>query len=226
MKFDRQLRPAPETSWVVSYGGKTVFKLADGRQFENRYTAICQRKIIRFRWNLDTAADFKLDERHVIKIEKVSLDRLRVRQNVFHYCIGRPTVTNKVRKLHTLLETRATKNIWPRRLSNAAKTTEVTEPDYWCEIGVHEPAIGLLPFSGCDETAEAEQATGSQTARQVKLTFCNNRNFLFTSDKRRRYIFCPCSSVCLSVSKITQKRVHGFRWNVACRQMSGHGRTD
>jgi len=24
MKFDRQLRPATETSWVVSYGGKTV----------------------------------------------------------------------------------------------------------------------------------------------------------------------------------------------------------
>ena len=24
MKFDRQLRPATETSWVVSYGGKTI----------------------------------------------------------------------------------------------------------------------------------------------------------------------------------------------------------
>ena len=35
-----------------------------------------------------------------------------------------------------------------------------------------------------------------------------------------------CLSVCLSVSKITQKRVHGFGWNVACRQMLGHGRTD
>jgi len=32
---------------------------------------------------LYTAADFKLDERHVIKDEKVALDRLRVRQNVF-----------------------------------------------------------------------------------------------------------------------------------------------
>ena len=31
--------------------------------------------------------------------------------------------------------------------------------------------------------------------------------------------------ICLSVS-ITQKRVHGFGWNVACRQMSGHGPTD
>ena len=32
---------------------------------------------------LYTAADFELDQRHVIKNEKVALDRLRVRQNVF-----------------------------------------------------------------------------------------------------------------------------------------------
>ena len=32
---------------------------------------------------MHTAADFELDERHVIKDEKVALDRLRVRQNVF-----------------------------------------------------------------------------------------------------------------------------------------------
>jgi len=31
----------------------------------------------------DTAADFVLDVSHVIKHEKVALDRLRVRQNVF-----------------------------------------------------------------------------------------------------------------------------------------------
>ena len=30
-----------------------------------------------------TAAYFELDERHVIKNEKVALDRLQVRQNVF-----------------------------------------------------------------------------------------------------------------------------------------------
>jgi len=45
--------------------------MVDGRHFESR-----------FRSNLYTAADFELDERHVIKNEKVALDRLRVRQNV------------------------------------------------------------------------------------------------------------------------------------------------
>jgi len=36
---------------------------------------------------LYTAADFELDERHVIKNEKVALDRLRVRQNVFQVVV-------------------------------------------------------------------------------------------------------------------------------------------
>ena len=47
---------------------------------------------------------------------------------------------------------------------------------------------------------------------------------LFTSDKGGGKCVCPrsfvCLSVCLSVSKITQKRVHGFGWNIARRQMS------
>jgi len=49
---------------------------------------------------------------------------------------------------------------------------------------------------------------------------CHNIYYLW-----QRYIFCHCLSVCLSVSKITQKCVHGFGWNVACRWMSEHGRT-
>ena len=40
-------------------------------------------KIIGFYDILYTSADFELYERHVIKNEKVALDRLRVRQNVF-----------------------------------------------------------------------------------------------------------------------------------------------
>jgi len=49
--------------------------MADSRHFENRYVAISHEILY-------TAADFELDERHVIKNEKVALDRLRVRQNV------------------------------------------------------------------------------------------------------------------------------------------------
>ena len=45
--------------------------------------------------------------------------------------------------------------------------------------------------------------------------------------KEEVYIFARvCLFVCLSVSKITHKCVHGFGSNVACRQMSGHRRTD
>jgi len=58
--------------------------MADGRHLENRYIAISQRKKSSdFDEILYTAADFELDERHMIKSEKVALDRLRVRQNVF-----------------------------------------------------------------------------------------------------------------------------------------------
>jgi len=49
----------------------------------------------------------------------------------------------------------------------------------------------------------------------------------FISDKAGNICDCPqCLSVCLSVSKITQKRMHAFGWNFACQQASGHGRTD
>ena len=48
--------------------------MADGRHFENRYIAISQRKKSSdFDEILYTAADFELDERHVIKNEKVAL---------------------------------------------------------------------------------------------------------------------------------------------------------
>jgi len=49
---------------------------------------------------------------------------------------------------------------------------------------------------------------------------------IFASDKSGGKCVCPRLSVCLSVTKITKKREHGFGWNVACRQMSGHGWTD
>jgi len=43
--------------------------MVDGRHFENRYIAISQQKSSDFDEILYTAADFKLDKRHVIKIE-------------------------------------------------------------------------------------------------------------------------------------------------------------
>jgi len=58
--------------------------MADGRHFENRYISIyLGEKSSDFHEILYTAADFELDERDVIKKEKVALDRLRVGQNVF-----------------------------------------------------------------------------------------------------------------------------------------------
>jgi len=57
MKFDRPLRPATDTSRVFSYGGKTI-------------------PIYPIFMILYTSAYFELDKRHVIKNEKVALDRL------------------------------------------------------------------------------------------------------------------------------------------------------
>jgi len=45
----------------------------------------------------------------------------------------------------------------------------------------------------------------------------------FPGKKRSEPLGCVTGSTGLSVCKINQKRVHGFGWNVACRQMSGQG---
>ena len=68
---------------MVSYGGK---QFQDGGRppfWKSIYRHNLSEKSSDFREILYTAADFELDERHVIKNEKVALDRLRVRQNVF-----------------------------------------------------------------------------------------------------------------------------------------------
>jgi len=83
MKFDRQLRPATETSWVVSYGGKTIPRWRTAAILTIDISLYHGEKSSDFDEILYTAADFELDERHGIKNEKVALDRLRVRQNVF-----------------------------------------------------------------------------------------------------------------------------------------------
>ena len=69
----------------TSADAAALYKLCHNYRWYKRYTliTISQRKIIRFWWILYTAADFELGEPHVIKNEKVALDRLRVRQDVF-----------------------------------------------------------------------------------------------------------------------------------------------
>jgi len=83
MKFDRQLRPATETSWVVSYDGKTIPRWRTAAILKIVISPYFSEKSSDFDEILYTAADFELDERHVIKNEKVALDRLQVRQNAF-----------------------------------------------------------------------------------------------------------------------------------------------
>jgi len=83
IKFDRKLRSATETSWVVLYGGKTIPRWRTAAILKIVISPYLSEKSSELDEILYTAADFELDERHVIKNEKVALDRLRVRQNVF-----------------------------------------------------------------------------------------------------------------------------------------------
>jgi len=82
MKFDKQLRPATETSWVVSYGGKTIQRWRTAATWKSLYRQV-SKKIIQFRWHFVNSSKFWTGCDHVIKNENVALDRLRVRQNVF-----------------------------------------------------------------------------------------------------------------------------------------------
>jgi len=83
MKFDRQLRPATETSWMVSYGDKTIPRWRTAAILKIDISPYLSEKSSDFDELLYTAADFELDERHMMKNEKVTLDRLQLRQNVF-----------------------------------------------------------------------------------------------------------------------------------------------
>jgi len=75
MKFDRQLRPATEISCVVSYRGKTIPRWWTAAILKIDISPYLSEKLSDFREMLYTAADFELDERHMIKNEKVAFDR-------------------------------------------------------------------------------------------------------------------------------------------------------
>ena len=68
---------------MVSYGGKTIPRWRTAAISKIDISPYLREKSSDFHETLYTAADFELDEHHVIKNEKVALDRLRVPQNVF-----------------------------------------------------------------------------------------------------------------------------------------------
>ena len=71
---------------MVSYGGKTIPRWRMAAILKIDISPYLSEKSSDFDEILYTAADFELDERHVIKNEKElhwTLDRLRVQQNVF-----------------------------------------------------------------------------------------------------------------------------------------------
>ena len=82
MKFDRQQQPATEISWVVSLV-KTIPRWRTAAVLKIDISPYLSKISSDSHEMLYTAADFELDDRHVIKNEKAALDRLRVRRNVF-----------------------------------------------------------------------------------------------------------------------------------------------
>ena len=70
---------------MVSYGGKTIPRWRTAAILKIVISPYLSEKSSDFDEILYTAADFELDKRHVVLVpnEKVALDRLQVRQNVF-----------------------------------------------------------------------------------------------------------------------------------------------
>jgi len=84
IKFDRQLRPATVTSWMVSYGGKTILRWRTAAILKIDISPYLSEKY--FDEILYAAADFELDERHLIKNKKS--------------CIGQtPSSTERISRL-------------------------------------------------------------------------------------------------------------------------------
>jgi len=98
-------------------------------------------------------------------------------------------------------------------------------------------SICLLPDTDIawkwEQHVQAVSAVGSSRLyflKQLKRAGAGTDDLLYFNlpqTKEEVDVFAHvCLSVCLSVSKITKKCVHGSGWNVACWQMWGHGRTD
>jgi len=86
MKFDSQLRPATETSWVVSYNGKTIPRWRTAAILKIVISPYLSEKSYDFDEILYTAADFELDERHVIKNKKSCIGQTPSSTERISYC--------------------------------------------------------------------------------------------------------------------------------------------
>jgi len=75
VKFGRQLRPATETSWVASYGGKAMPRWRTATILKIDISQYLSKKSSDFHEILHTAVDFEMDERHVIKKENFQNSR-------------------------------------------------------------------------------------------------------------------------------------------------------
>jgi len=114
-------------------------------------------------------------------------------------------------------------------MSKVASTFDFVTSVYWAwtrlslrpKTETKRLNFGLSPVLSLTNQRCASSLTSSATHRWFAVYLC------LPPTKEEVNVFAHVRlSVCLSFSKITQKRVHGFGWNVACRQMSGHGRTD
>jgi len=65
------MRPATETSWMVSYGGKTIPRWRTAAILKIVISPYLSEKSSAFDEVLYTADDFELDERHVIEMKKL-----------------------------------------------------------------------------------------------------------------------------------------------------------
>ena len=136
-----------------------------------------------------------------------------------------PSEVSRTRHVATIND--HTRSSWTRHIATAT-TKRRSTLERWRLLAARDAEM-IVKDTAAAAWQRQQRSVGSKAAPIAisdQLLFVRFTD-LITSDKGGGICDCPrCLSVCLSVNKITQKRVHGFRWNFACRQMSGHGRTD
>ena len=155
MKFDRQLQPATATSWVVSYGGMTIPGWRTAAILKMDISPYLSEKSSDFHKILYTAADFQLDERHVIKNEKVAFDRLRIRQNVyliiavFNHCRRKSACA---RLISCMTSRNEVLTVFPAQPSHAMSLIDV----YWL-IGLYDTEVARSQEANSLQSAQLSQ---------------------------------------------------------------------